>query len=297
MIGRIDPVYEVAYTAAINSANAFRSPLIPSIDTNALSVDATSLNLPRAVGTTLAEGRFLNAATASQPVCVLGAAAAQAPRHLPHLPWRTDLGRLSTWFYLAGILRHVVLAPGLDDDVLMGFRTAARYLGYTSVYHCHPAIGNPTEIYVRAENDDVGAVHNKARRDGKPRRIPPPSPLANPLDALVAQADAKGAFDGLFLGLGAIALLVGAVGVANIMSHFGARTPLRDRFAPRTRRHQRSDPDAVPRRSPSLLALLGGTCLSIARQARSRPPFTLTLNTGPLSSPPLPGAAESLPQP
>jgi putative ABC transport system permease protein len=33
----------------------------------------------------------------------------------------------------------------------------------------------------------------------------------------VAQADAQGAFDDLFLGLGVVALLVGAVGVANIM--------------------------------------------------------------------------------
>ena len=35
--------------------------------------------------------------------------------------------------------------------------------------------------------------------------------------ALVAQADAKGAFSTLFLGLGAVALLPGAIGVANIM--------------------------------------------------------------------------------
>jgi putative ABC transport system permease protein len=34
---------------------------------------------------------------------------------------------------------------------------------------------------------------------------------------LTAQAEAKGALDTLFLGLGAVALLVGAIGVANIM--------------------------------------------------------------------------------
>ena len=38
-----------------------------------------------------------------------------------------------------------------------------------------------------------------------------------PSAALVAQADAQGAFNLLFLGLGAVALVVGAVGVANIM--------------------------------------------------------------------------------
>jgi putative ABC transport system permease protein len=41
--------------------------------------------------------------------------------------------------------------------------------------------------------------------------------VSQPSSSLTAQADAKGAFDTLFLGLGAVALLVGAVGVANIM--------------------------------------------------------------------------------
>jgi putative ABC transport system permease protein len=41
--------------------------------------------------------------------------------------------------------------------------------------------------------------------------------VSQPSSALVAQADAKGAFNTLFLGLGAVALLVGAIGVANIM--------------------------------------------------------------------------------
>jgi putative ABC transport system permease protein len=41
--------------------------------------------------------------------------------------------------------------------------------------------------------------------------------VSQPSDALTAQADAKGALDTLFLGLGAVALLVGAIGVANIM--------------------------------------------------------------------------------
>jgi putative ABC transport system permease protein len=41
--------------------------------------------------------------------------------------------------------------------------------------------------------------------------------VSQPSSALVAQADAKSALNDLFLGLGAVALLVGAVGVANIM--------------------------------------------------------------------------------
>ena len=64
MIGRIGPVTTVQYTGALNSAQAFRSPLIPAVDTNAITVDAASLGLPAAVGTTMAEGTYLNSATA-----------------------------------------------------------------------------------------------------------------------------------------------------------------------------------------------------------------------------------------
>jgi len=110
MIGRIGPVYDVAYTGSLSNANAYRSPLIPSINTNALSVDATSLNLPGAVGTTIAQGRFLNAATATEPVCVLGAAAAQRlgiDRIFPGE--RIWVGGM--WFYPAGILKPAILSP------------------------------------------------------------------------------------------------------------------------------------------------------------------------------------------
>ena len=44
-----------------------------------------------------------------------------------------------------------------------------------------------------------------------------PVGVSQPSDALTAQADAQGALGTLFLGLGAVALLVGAIGVANIM--------------------------------------------------------------------------------
>jgi putative ABC transport system permease protein len=215
MTRRIGPVYDVAYTGTIGSTNAYRSPLIPSINTNALSVDATSLNLPGAVGTTIAQGRFLNSATATEPVCVLGAAAAQR-FGIDHIYPGERIWVGGMWFYLAGILRPAILAPAIDDSVLIGFTAAARYLGYTSVYHRRPAIGNPTAIYLRARTNAVQAVYNILAATANPEN-PSEVSISQPSDALVAEADAKGAFNTLFLGLGAIALLVGAVGVANIM--------------------------------------------------------------------------------
>ena len=215
MIGRIGPVYDVAYIGTLANANAYRSPLIPPVETNALSVAASNLNLPGAVGTTVAQGRFLNAATATEPVCVLGAAAAR----------RLGIDRVSPgeriwvggmWFYVAGILNPAALAPEIDDSVLIGFPAAKTYLGYTSVLDGRPAVGNPTEIYVRAETNQVNAVYNVLASTANPEN-PSEVDVTQPSSTLVAEADTKGAFNGLFLGLGAIALLVGAIGVANIM--------------------------------------------------------------------------------
>jgi putative ABC transport system permease protein len=205
MIGRIGPVTASQYTGT-TSASAYRSPLIPTIDTNALSVDATSLHLPAAVGTTLASGRFLNAATAHEAVAVLGATAAQ----------RLGIDRVypgeriwvgNQWFYVAGILNPAALAPEIDTDVLVGFPAAETYLGFD---------GHPSTIYVRAHTDQVDAVQSVLAATANPE-APNQVNVSRPSDALVARARAKNAFSALFLGLGAVSLLVGAVGVANIM--------------------------------------------------------------------------------
>src|ERR1700727_2420869 len=76
MIGRTTGVTQVEETGTV-SGDVYRSPLIPTVDTNALSIEVASLGLLHTVGTSVAQGSYLNAATAQEPVCVLGAAAAQ----------------------------------------------------------------------------------------------------------------------------------------------------------------------------------------------------------------------------
>ena len=111
------------------------------------------------------------------------------------------------WLYVAGILRPAVLAPAIDSSVLVGYPAAEKYLGFD---------GHPSTIYVRAQNDQVNAVDDLLAATANPEN-PNQVNVSQPSSALVAQADAKSALNGLFLGLGAVALLVGAVGVANIM--------------------------------------------------------------------------------
>jgi putative ABC transport system permease protein len=206
MISRIEPVTAVDDTGLIDNVNAYRSPLIPTINSNALSVQATSLGLPHTVGTSVVQGRFLNSATAREPVAVLGAAAAS----------RLGVDRIyqgeriwvgGQWFYLAGILNPAVLAPEIDSAVLVGFPAAERYLGFD---------GHPSQVYLRADTDQVNAVHDLLAATANPEN-PGDVTVGQPSDVLVAQAEAKGALNSLFLGLGAVSLLVGAIGVGNVM--------------------------------------------------------------------------------
>jgi putative ABC transport system permease protein len=205
MIARIGPVTQVQETGSID-VNVYRSPLVPSVNTNALSVQAASLDLPRTVGTTIAQGRYLNAATARLPVAVLGAAAAE----------RLGIERLyrgeriwlgGQWFYLAGILKPALLASEIDSSVLVGFPAAERYLGFD---------GHPTTIYVRSETSQVADVQSVLAATANPE-APNEVDVSQPSDVLTARAAAQGALNSLFLGLGAVSLLVGAVGVGNIM--------------------------------------------------------------------------------
>jgi len=213
MIARLPGVYQVQSTGATN-ASVYRSPLIPPVNTNALTVDAATLALPATSGTSVAHGEYLNAATAREPVAVLGAAAAQLLGIDNVFPgeriWVTGTGANTNggmWLYVAGILSPDVLSPDVDSSVLVGFPFAQQYLSFD---------GHPTTVYVKAASTQVNAVY-KLLGDQADPQDPSGVDVSQPSDALVAQADAKSAFSTLFLGLGAVALLVGAIGVANIM--------------------------------------------------------------------------------
>jgi putative ABC transport system permease protein len=245
MIRRIGPVQKVADTGSVD-VQVYRSRLIPSVNTNGLTVQAASLGLLGTVGAALASGSYLNAATEREPVAVLGAAAAQRlgiDRVYPGE--RVWLG--GQWFYVVGILTSAALAPEIDTSVLVGFPAAKRYLGFD---------GHPTTVYLRSVTSQVAAVQSVLAATANPE-APNEVDVSQPSATLSARAAAQGALNGLFLGLGAISLLVGAIGVANIMvisvlerrSEIGLRRALGA-----TKRHIRTQflSEAI------LLALLGG---------------------------------------
>jgi putative ABC transport system permease protein len=167
------------------------------------------------IATSVAKGDYLNAATASQPVVVLGASAAQRLGIDEVYPgekvWLKNM-----WFYVGGILNPAVLAPEIDTSVLVGFPAAERFLGYHTDVTGHPVPGQPTMIYVRAQNSQVAAVQSVLAQAAYPE-YPNQAAVSQPSSALTAQYRAQSAFNSLFLGLGVVALIVGAVGVANTM--------------------------------------------------------------------------------
>jgi putative ABC transport system permease protein len=205
MIARIDPVETVAETGTVRG-DVYRSPLVPSVETNALSIQAASLGLLHTLGIGVVQGRYLNAATAQEPAAVLGSAAAQR-LGIDHIYPGERIWASNQWLYLVGILGRSILVPEIESAVLVGFKAAERYMQFN---------GHANTVYLRAQNSQVAAVQSVLAATADPE-APNEVDVSQPSAALTARADAQGAFNGLFLGLGAVALLVGAVGVANIM--------------------------------------------------------------------------------
>lgn len=245
MIERIGPVTEVSAIGSVE-ANVYRSDLIPKQASGGIATYAVDLDLPETVGATLADGVWLNEATARYPVTVLGSDTAE---QLGIARAGSDVQVLigGEWFIVAGILDPVALAPELDTAALIGWTAAEDSLDFD---------GFPTRVYTRSEEGAVDAVRAVLAETANPS-APNEVNVSRPSDALAAQAAADQAFTGLLLGLGAVALLVGGVGVANTMvisvlerrSEIGLRRALGA-----TRGHIRSQFLA----ESLLLALVGG---------------------------------------
>jgi putative ABC transport system permease protein len=186
--------------------NVYRSPWVPAAETGGIGVDAAGDNLPEVLGTSMASGHFLNRLGDRFPEAVLGAQAAQV-LDIAQAGGHVLVYLGNTWFDVVGILEPAVLDSSLDSTVLISLPVAER------MFQTKP---NPSAIYVRANHDHVVAVSNLLAATADPQQ-PDGVQVARPSNALEARAAAQGQFTTLLLGLGAVALLVGAIGIANIM--------------------------------------------------------------------------------
>lgn len=206
MVRRIGPVRSVSATGQVSGANVYRTDRIPAVETNGLATYAVRTTLRAATGAELADGTWLNAATSRYPAVVLGATAARR-LGIGHAGPEVRVLVGDRWFTVVGVLRPAPLARELDSAALVGWSAAEAYLDFD---------GHPTTIYTRTEDSAVQAVQTVLGATANPE-APSEVRVSRPSDALAARQAAGKAFTGLLLGLGAVALLVGGVGVANTM--------------------------------------------------------------------------------
>lgn len=204
MVARIGPVESVSAVGRVPSVAVYRNDFVPIGQTGGIAVMAARADLPATVGAQIAAGEWLNAGTENEPAVVLGATAARLLGiRAPGL--RVWLGR--EWFAVAGLLAPVPLAPELDAAALVGWPAAERYLAFD---------GHPSTVYARSRTDAVEAVRSVLAATANPLR-PDEVRVSRPSDALAAQRATGRTLNALLLGLGAVALLVGGIGVANTM--------------------------------------------------------------------------------
>ena len=206
MIARIPPVESVTAIGYVPGVTVRRTAAVPAVDSGGISVYAAQPGLLGTLGGGVAAGTFLNAATARYPAVVLGAVAAQT-LGIGQVGPATQVYLAGRYFAVIGILRPVPLVPALDEAALVGFPAADALLGLG---------GHPTQIYLRAAPDQVQPVVSVLPFTANPAQ-PEAVQVSLPSSILAARAAARTAYAGLFLGLGAVAVLVGGVGIANIM--------------------------------------------------------------------------------
>jgi putative ABC transport system permease protein len=205
MIDRIAPVEQTTTVSSVD-ANVYKNDLVPSGQTGGITVQAVDLNLIDTLAGSVADGVFLNEVTGAYPTVVLGSVAAE--RLAIDEVTGTQLVWLGNeWFTVIGVLNEFDLNPDLDRAALIGMDAAAEYLDHENV---------PTSVLVRAEPAYVDDVMNVLAATANPEN-PEEVEVDRPTDALEAREAADDAFTALFLGLGAVALLVGGVGIANVM--------------------------------------------------------------------------------
>ncbi|MFJ5673651.1 ABC transporter permease [Streptomyces sp. NPDC093097] len=203
MVERIGPVQHATAIGQLD-ARIRRSDVVPEEQPAGVTAQAVRTDLLTALNSRVAKGRWLDRAGERLPVTVLGAVAAE---RMGITEPGEKIMMNNRYVVVVGILSPVELVPNLDRMALVGFPAAQRYLGFD---------GHPTTVFERSPDasvDDVRAVLARTVMPGNEGSVK----VSRPSDALAAKAAADKGLTGLMLGLGAVALLVGGVGVANTM--------------------------------------------------------------------------------
>ncbi len=204
-VERIGPVTSVSYTTAV-AGNVYKNEYVNKGETGGIAIVAASNNIVDTLRGSVATGRVLDDATAAYPNVVLGSVAAQR-LGVSDVSSRPQIFVKDQYFTVVGILDPLPLSEDLDRSVIIGEQAAHDFFASDNV---------PGSIFVRTADNQLDSV-----RGVLPGTVDPENPdkvtVSRPTDALQAKAAAETAFTALFLGLGAVALLVGGIGIANVM--------------------------------------------------------------------------------
>jgi ABC-type antimicrobial peptide transport system permease subunit len=202
-VRRVGPVLSAA-TTSTTEATVRRNDRIPVGESGGIVVASASTDLADLLGTGLSGGRFLNANNSRFPAVVLGSVASE---RLGITKPGTRVWLADQWFTVVGVLNPSKLAPEIDRSALIGIDAAKNLL--------HERV-NPTEIYIRSDPDQVTAVREILAATINPE-TPSEVNVSRPSDALAARGVIDKTLSKLLLGLGAISLLVGGIGITNTM--------------------------------------------------------------------------------
>ncbi len=208
-VRNLPSVLSAAAVTTVSSASVRRNPYIEAAETGGIGVYAADAGLLGTLGGRMLSGRFLDSTNERYPLVVLGTIAAQRlgvqALSVNGRPVQVYLG--DQWFTVAGVIGSLPLAPEIERAAL---------IGYPIAHALFAASRHASTLYVRADPEEVREADSLLAATADPQN-PEQTTVSRPSDALQARADAQSTLTAVFLGLGAVALLVGGVGIANVM--------------------------------------------------------------------------------
>jgi putative ABC transport system permease protein len=194
---QLSNIVTLPFEAAYDYYRAFPVPVI-----------ATHLNLPETMDVPMVSGRFLNEydeASAAR-VAVIGKDLAEEYGYIANEQRSIQVGGLD--YGVVGVLDYVLLEPSMDSAVFLTFANAVEDWDVDEP--------DPTRLYIRAPTNtryvaqEVPTVVSLGGPDGANTRVP--------TDLLDAQSQVDENLNNLTKLMGGLALIVGGVGIANVMS-------------------------------------------------------------------------------
>ncbi len=211
-VGRVSRLPDVtSVTGTLQIANIVTLPFEAAYDyyrAFPVPVIATGLNLPETMEVPQVSGRFLNDfdVASEARVAVIGRDLADEYGYLPGEARTISLNGID--YGVVGVLDWVLLEPSMDSAVFITFPTAERDWDTDGQ--------DPTRLYIRAPTntqwvaEEVPIVVSLGGPDGARTSIP--------TDLLDAQSQVDESLNNLTKMMGGLALIVGGVGIANVMS-------------------------------------------------------------------------------